>query len=121
MGRVLLLSMLLVSASAGAQTRMVPHAPPVSKKLQLPPPEGMARHKLPKALDLSLVVRLEGWAGCHDGVEKTAAEAVPATPRKAASPAVAAPKFDGCMVIRRDTTAPFGAGPGGTALRSATT
>ena len=104
MGRVILLSLLLVGSGAAAQA---PGAPPTSKHLRLPPIEGVTK-PLPKAFDLAPVLRFDGDTDCGAYAVKISAQAPP-PPAAAPPPSTAKPaeRLDGCFIMRRETTDPF--------------
>lgn len=97
MGRVLLLSLLLVGSGAAAQTS---GAPPASKHLRPPPIEGVAK-RLPKAFDLAPALRYDENTDCRAYVVKIAVQT-------SQPPAKPDERIDGCFIMRRDTADPFG-------------
>ena len=105
MGRVLLLSLLLVGSGAAAQT---PGAPPASKHLRLPPVEGVAK-RLPKAFDLAPTLRYDGETDCRAYRVRISAQSPVAPAPSQAPPRAAKPaeRLDGCAIMRRETTDPF--------------
>lgn len=98
MRRVLPIFVLLVSASAAAQT---PDARKPSKHLRLPPVEGVER-RLPKEFDPAPVLRFDRQADCRSFVLRIAVQTPPA---RSATPDE---RYDGCAVIRRETANPSG-------------